>query len=275
MSSLEADRIRGRMWFGMAPLLGLLVALSIGLQPVTVLADDDHDAVPEERDFCPQLDEDPDGYLDNDGCPDADNDGDGIADIRDRCPLTAEDVDGFVDVDGCPDWDNDRDGIADGFDGCPRVAEDRDGQQDADGCRDPDDRDGDRLTGIVDKCPMTAETANGFQDMDGCPDAIPAPMPVACEVTELPERVHFEPGSASIDPGAYGALDEVAYLLRAHPEIARVVIEGHSDSSEQGQDPYDGWALSQARGEAIRGYLLSQGIDPQRLMVQQIKRLSH
>ncbi len=50
-----------------------------------------------------------------------DRDGDGIPDDRDQCPRLAEDHDGYQDADGCPDADNDDDGIVDQEDACPNV----------------------------------------------------------------------------------------------------------------------------------------------------------
>jgi hypothetical protein len=51
-----------------------------------------------------------------------DADADGIADDRDQCPTIPEDRDGFEDADGCPEADNDGDGIVDAEDACPDVS---------------------------------------------------------------------------------------------------------------------------------------------------------
>jgi hypothetical protein len=64
-----------------------------------VLPDEDKDGVPGNRDDCPLLKEDKDGFEDEDGCPDLDNDRDGFPDDEDKCPL--EPADDFSD-DGCP-----------------------------------------------------------------------------------------------------------------------------------------------------------------------------
>ncbi|MBM64743.1 MAG: hypothetical protein CMH55_00750 [Myxococcales bacterium] len=63
----------------------------------------DGDGVVDGADACPKLPEDPDGYLDDDGCPEPDNDGDRVPDALDRCPLVAETDNGYQDADGCPD----------------------------------------------------------------------------------------------------------------------------------------------------------------------------
>jgi hypothetical protein len=101
-----------------------------------------------------------------------DTDKDGIADDKDLCPDVPEDMDGYEDADGCPDYDNDNDGIYDQFDQCPDEPEDYDGFEDKDGCPDYDnDRDG--IPDVKDKCPNTPEVYNGYQDDDGCPDQRP------------------------------------------------------------------------------------------------------
>jgi hypothetical protein len=166
--------------------------------------DKDSDGIADDRDQCPPLPEDFDGYQDEDGCPDPDDDGDlvldaddrcpreaalegrdededgctdpvrdadgdGVPDGEDACPGDAEDRDGVEDDDGCPDPDDDRDGVPDARDRCPTQREDRDGFEDDDGCPDPDD-DGDGVSDADDRCPREPEDRDGFEDDDGCPD---------------------------------------------------------------------------------------------------------
>jgi OmpA-OmpF porin, OOP family len=99
-----------------------------------VSKDIDGDGIPDDRDQCPDMPEDKDGFQDEDGCPDFDNDNDGIYDAQDKCPNEPEDFDGFEDQDGCLDIDNDHDGISDKLDKCPNTPEDIDGYMDEDGC---------------------------------------------------------------------------------------------------------------------------------------------
>ena len=67
------------------------------------IGDDDDDGVTNDKDLCPSIQEDKDGYEDEDGCPDIDNDGDGKLDKDDMCPNEPEMNNGFQDEDGCPD----------------------------------------------------------------------------------------------------------------------------------------------------------------------------
>jgi hypothetical protein len=141
-----------------------------GAYPSGMGGDRDGDGLSDAVDRCPDMPEDFDGFMDQDGCPDPDNDVDGVRDVDDRCPNDPGPA-----PFGCPmasGGDRDKDGIADASDKCPDDPEDKDGFQDGDGCPDPDnDKDG--ILDKDDKCPNQPETFNGFQDDDGCPDKKP------------------------------------------------------------------------------------------------------
>ena len=51
-------------------------------------------------------------------------------------------------------------------------------------------------------------------------------------------------------------------MLSSHPDIELVRVEGHTDS--QGKDAYNK-DLSQRRAEAVKAYLVDQGLDGARL----------
>ncbi len=182
-----------------------------------------------------------------------DRDRDGIPDSEDQCPDQAEDFDGYQDTDGCPDFDNDGDGILDVNDQCPNQPEDFDGYEDQDGCPDLDN-DGDGILDKDDKCPNEAETFNGYEDSDGCPDEAPIYFPMA--------HINFKFGTAEIsgaDP--IPVLDDVVRIMKEHPDI-RVEIQGHTDNI--GSDDFN-MKLSEKRAQAVKDYLVKQGIDPSRL----------
>jgi OmpA-OmpF porin, OOP family len=71
--------------------------------PVPKEGDGDGDGLDDRRDKCADQAEDPDGFQDDDGCPDLDNDSDGIVDAADQCPDEAETKNNHLDDDGCPD----------------------------------------------------------------------------------------------------------------------------------------------------------------------------
>ena len=76
--------------------------------------------------------------------------------------------------------------------------------------------------------------------------------------------VLFEVDRADLKPGATRSLGELIEVLRENV-TATVAIEGHTDST--GARDYN-VSLSQRRAEAVRTYLVSQGIDASRITAQ-------
>ena len=249
--------------------------------------DKDGDGILNEADACEEEPEDADGFQDADGCPDPDNDQDGIGDLGDACPLDKEDLDGFQDTDGCPDPDNDGDGVLDEADGCPLVAEDADGFQDADGCPDPDN-DFDLVLDVEDRCPNDEEDVDGFEDVDGCPDLDNDQDGIEDDDDECPdepenvngckdedgcpeagrvcvtakkivalEPIYFVFGKAKIRKDSHPVLEEMARVIKDHPELGRVRVEGHTDDVGSAKRNL---RLSKARAKAIHEFLLKQKV---------------
>jgi outer membrane protein OmpA-like peptidoglycan-associated protein len=219
--------------------------------------DDDRDGIADKVDRCPSQAEDHDGFGDEDGCPDPDNDGDGVADARDRCPAEPEDTDGHRDDDGCQDPDDDGDSVLDGTDLCPTESEDHDGFLDQDGCIDPDNDD-DGVADAEDRCPNLA----GAREAAGC---VPPPAPrvvVTEETIELPQPVFFKKNRAELEDQSGSMLDELVAVLKAHPEIEFVSVEGHTDDT--GKATHNK-RLSQARAESVMHTLVRGGISLKRL----------
>ena len=89
--------------FGIELHLGGTRTKRTGEKPPLVVLDKDNDGIPDDKDACPDREEDADGFEDTDGCPEIDNDGDLVLDIADRCATVPETYNGFEDDDGCPD----------------------------------------------------------------------------------------------------------------------------------------------------------------------------
>jgi len=153
-----------------------------------------------------------------------------------------------------PDKDGDR--IPDDRDACPDRPEDFDKFQDDDGCPDIDN-DLDRVLDIADRCPAERETLNGFQDEDGCADVVPQDL-LALEGVV---GVRFASGTANIEASSYPFLRKAAMVLGKYPSV-RLEIGGHTDN--RGNEEAN-QSLSQARADAVRDYLVGQGIDRDRL----------
>jgi outer membrane protein OmpA-like peptidoglycan-associated protein len=231
--------------------------------------DADSDGIPDDDDACPEIPEDKDGFEDRDGCPDPDNDKDGILDAADKCPDKPETVNEFEDDDGCPDEappkdnDKDKDGILDDVDDCPEEAEDKDGFEDDDGCPDPDnDKDG--ILDAADKCPLEPETINGVEDDDGCPDKGQSQVRLKAHEIETLQPIYFDTDRSRVRHAFHNVLGQIALLLKAHPEIGRCAVEGHTDDT----GPVE-WnqKLSMLRAESVIEFLTSRGgVDPKRLV---------
>jgi len=173
---------------------------------------------------------------------DPDSDGDGVPDRLDQCPDTPAGV--AVDEVGCP-LDSDGDGVDDYLDQCPNTPAGV--AVDEVGC--PLDSDGDGVPDHLDQCPGTP--AGTEVDEVGCP------VPQV-----LIESIHFDFDSATVKPISRAVLDARALrALRANPSL-RLRIEGHTDSV--GTDRYN-QGLSERRAQAVKDYLVSQGINPNRL----------
>jgi len=156
-----------------------------------------------------------------------------------------------------PDPDRDGDGIPDRLDKCPDQPEDKDGFQDADGCPDLDN-DNDGIPDAKDKCPNEPETRNGYQDDDGCPDQLPAALAAAFETAAA---VRFEPNRARLSDAAKTSLVKVVTQLHANPKL-HVIVIGHPEAKG---DAAKASALAQKRAEAVKWYLVEQGIPADQL----------
>ena len=229
--------------------------------PREIDRDKDDDGIDDYHDACPNDPEDIDGFENEEGCPDPDNDQDGVLDTQDKCPEIPEDNDGYADDDGCPDPDNDKDGLLDADDGCPNEPEDMDGFEDADGCPDPDN-DKDTILDIDDECPLEPEDFDGCKDTDGCPEPGDVCLDKAAKKIVILQKVFFRTASSRIKKVSYAILDEVAQVLKEHPEITKIEVQGHTD--DVGKDSYNK-RLSSGRAKSVRKYLIRAGVARSRL----------
>lgn len=76
------------------------------------------------------------------------------------------------------------------------------------------------------------------------------------------KKIHFETGKAKITTDSFAILDSVIDVLVTHAEIKKVRVDGHTDS--QGAKAMN-TKLSQARADAVRDYLIQQGIPDTKL----------
>jgi len=215
--------------------------------------DKDGDGIMDAADKCMTEPETVNAFQDEDGCPDSlpDTDADGLDDTKDKCPAEAEDKDGFQDEDGCPDADNDADGAMDGLDKCPLQA----GPVENSGCPDTD-ADSDGVVDRMDNCPQEA----GAKDNQGCKKK--QLVVITKDQLKILDQVYFKTGKATLDKKSNKLLDNMAFVLKAHPEILKIRIEGHTD--DVGDDAKN-LTLSQQRAESVVAYLVKAGVEQARL----------
>ncbi len=206
-----------------------------GLTLKLMKKDFDEDGIKNKNDLCPSVY----GVKQFNGCPDTD--GDGVEDTKDSCPSIA----GKMALNGCPDTDND-------------------------GVRDADD-----------KCPEEVGTAENM----GCPipepilDPIPEPIPepisesiqesksivpseeVLESLNEYAQTILFDYSKSLFKQETFAVLQAITSILIDYPE-ANFVIEGHTDNLGS---HITNNRLSNNRANAVRDYLISNGIDPARL----------
>lgn len=230
--------------------------------------DHDDDGVADIDDPCPDEPEDGLPPKANDGCPAGDPDNDGVDRMADRCPDAKEDGLPPDPGDGCPSNDRDGDGVADAKDKCPTEREDNLAPNPSDGCPSPD-RDRDGIADVSDRCPAQAETFNGYRDDDGCPDTAPSQALVAFDndASEIyvpdDRKIEFQVDSADLAATTRDTIAEVARVLKEHPEIARVEIEGHASS--KGDEKYN-LDLTERRAFAVSKAIAALGVKESRLV---------
>lgn len=210
-----------------------------GLEIFNGCPDSDNDGIQDSKDDCPNTP----GLAEFNGCPDSD--GDGVIDKDDKCPTVA----GLKSLMGCPDADGD--GVADGDDNCPNEA----GPAANNGCPWPD-TDGDGILDKDDQCPNEAGTAAN----NGCPEINPTPE-VVNELNSYARRILFDTGRASFKKETDQVLQAMVAIFKEYPK-ASFAIEGHTDSVGSKSSNQ---SLSERRANAVRDYLIANGIAADRL----------
>lgn len=212
-----------------------------GLKEFNGCPDTDGDKIPDNKDNCPEEF----GTEIMNGCPDTD--ADGVADNEDECP----EQEGLVELNGCPDAD--ADGVADKDDECPDEA----GAVDNKGCPWPD-TDGDGVSDNEDACPEEAGTGEN----NGCPELS---NEVVQTINQLATQINFAAGSDRIQGRIIvKALNDIKILLDNNPD-GNLIIEGHTSSDGEAEANLE---LSQKRAAAVKAFLVSLGVNPDRLKTE-------
>ena len=124
------------------------------------------------------------------------------------------------------------------------------------------DDDGDGVLNGVDKCP-NVPIYEGQDPLysDGCPKL----AELAGDKIVITQSIFFREDSDTILRKSHAVLDEVARILREHPEIDTLLIEGHTN--DNGGPEYN-YRLSEDRAVSVMRYLIDEDVDRGRLVAQ-------
>jgi outer membrane protein OmpA-like peptidoglycan-associated protein len=139
--------------------------------------------------------------------------------------------------------DGDADGVADATDACPTEA----GPAERQGCP---VKDGDGLA------------SDGDAMDQGGPAEQKQLVSIEKGKLEIQETVFFATGKMEIEPRSFALLEQVAQVLREHPQLDKVIIEGHTDNHGNAETNRE---LSRVRAETVKDYLVKQGVKASRL----------
>ena len=214
-------------------------------------SDRDHDGILDEQDACPDAAGYPNADPAKNGCPYTDRDKDGFFDDQDACP----DEPGIADADpkknGCPPRDRDNDKVIDDQDACPDLPGVATTDPATNGC--PPDTDGDGIRDDKDACPNEKGVPNEANPAKhGCPLVVFTEKEI-----EINEQVQFEVDRAIIRPASDPLLDQIVQMIKAHPEIKKLEIQGYTDNSGAKQHNK---ILSGSRAESVRKALIKRGL---------------
>lgn len=214
--------------------------------------DRDKDGIADAVDGCPDVLGVPHETPARNGCP-SDRDNDGIADEKDACPDASGPASAEIVKNGCPlPTDNDGDGIPNTDDACPEIK----GAAEAKGC--PGDSDSDGVRDDLDACP----DEKGVVDPDAAKNGCPTSVRVSGTNLTILEPVQFETGRAKIKAESDELIRQVAGVLKDHPEIVKLEVQGHTDN----KGPRNAnLTLSQQRADAVKAALIANGIAEDRL----------
>jgi outer membrane protein OmpA-like peptidoglycan-associated protein len=225
--------------------------------------DRDGDGIVDSQDACPDVKgiktEDPK----TNGCPPPppDRDGDGIIDAEDACPDVKGIKTGDPKTNGCPPPppppDRDGDGILDSEDACPDVKGERTQDPKTNGCPPDLDRDKDGVPNAEDACPDEAGDKTNDPKTNGCPRAV-----VKNDQIIILEQVQFATASATILPASDTILQALLKILKEHPEIKKLSVEGHTDDRGSA---ISNKQLSAARAASVVAWLTKHGVEKSRL----------
>jgi len=109
--------------------------------------------------------------------------------------------------------------------------------------------------------PMDSDKDGVSDNLDQCPDTPLGATVDARGCWTYAAKVLFDINSAEVKSEAYPMLTEAVLIMKQNPDL-KVQIDGHADST--GAPEYN-MTLSEKRAEAIKDFMVTRGIDAERL----------
>lgn len=133
---------------------------------------------------------------------------------------------------------------------------------------------GDPFDGVVPRAAARAPAADRpFAPVPDPDESSPPRPPPAVHVTQtaivIEEHIPFEVASARLAPEVLPRLERVARVMRDNVEIQRLAIESYTDARES---PAASFELARQRADAVRDWLVAQGIEARRLVTRPLGR---
>jgi outer membrane protein OmpA-like peptidoglycan-associated protein len=126
------------------------------------------------------------------------------------------------------------------------------------GC--PPDTDGDGFRDDKDACPEVKGVASDDPTKNGCPRVV-----FTAKEVVINQQIQFDVDRATIKPESNELLDEIASVIKAHPELKKIEVQGHTDNTATKQHNK---ILSGQRAEAVRKALVKRGVDTKILVAK-------
>jgi outer membrane protein OmpA-like peptidoglycan-associated protein len=98
----------------------------------------------------------------------------------------------------------------------------------------------------------------------GTGDTVSANYKVADSLIVIQECCWFKAKQSAVPTTCDLLLEAVVTVMREHPDIELISIEGHSASVGDGKSEMDRWNLSMNRARNVRDALVSRGVDSSR-----------
>ena len=128
------------------------------------------------------------------------------------------------------------------------------------GCPDTD-TDGDGVVDRLDAC----VNGKGARANQGCPEKEQLLVVITRDRLLIKDKVYFATGRSVVLKQSFKLLQQIARILKEHPEVERVAIEGHTD--DRGKKDAN-LRLSQARAESVRQFLQKAGVPVERMVAR-------